>query len=64
MFVEERGPSSFFLRMERRSRRMERDEVKEEMGGRIISGIGGHVRDLASILSNIGGQRKHFDKEE
>lgn len=63
MFVEERG-SSFFLRMERRSRRMERDEVKEDMGGWIISGIGGHVRDLSSILSNIRGQRKHFDKEE
>lgn len=50
--------------MERRARRMEQDKVKEEMGGRIISGIGGHVRDLASILRSIRGQRKHFDKEE
>lgn len=44
-------------RMERRARRMEQDEIKEE-----IKDFGSHAKDLASILRSIRGQRKHFNK--
>lgn len=43
--------------MERRARRMEQDEIKEE-----IKDFGSHAKDLASILRSIRGQRKHFNK--
>lgn len=49
--------------MKGRDRRMEQDEVKEEVRGHTISGIEGYAKDFVSILRSTGGQRKHFDKE-
>lgn len=51
-------------RMKGRDRRMEQDEVKEEVRGHTISGIEGYAKDFVNILRSTGGHRKHFDKEE
>lgn len=49
---------------ERRDRKMEQDEVKEEVRGHTISGTEGYATDFVCILRSTGRQRKHFDKEE